>query len=1014
MNLLFLYCDIDKKMIYLQFLWIMIIILYYFIHFIIQMNQGKLMHIFDENVEDFKEPDLDSSIISGPFNINLKKQQSVIQTVGEDNHFLLTENKTQTSNLQIFPSRQTFRDSTTSKNTGGKSIMVSYLVKRFLTKISVSRRQKLFFKAQHFQILADKASQPSSNLEVKVKTVSVRQKIWNNFTNIISMIPLVYPQSIHKIIWDTFKCFSMIYFFVGIPIEIIEEASILFNYAYYVTLPLYLFLLADYFIKMSTVYFQFGQPVIDRTLILNNYFSNGMIIDGLSLVSLLIGFINGNTFNSQWIDLSLILFVSQLRYFTQIIRNFEESFYMTKLNASLLNLVKLICAILYFLHSFSCIWLYFGKYMTNLGYETWITNHNLQYSSFWLQYLEAFYYSTVTMISVGYGDVTPQNSLEKLLVIIFMFISCVQLSFTVGTVGEIINSLSHQIENTTEKIRTINKYMQRYKISYDLQYQVREYIKIYWGQQLKKENQEEDELVHSLSENLRQKLIFESNFSTIDKCSLFKDNFTEETRVKLLKAIKVIFIQPEQTITSHLEDEQCWCYIESGQLNFHSNLNQQIDVISFKSGQYFGMEEFITGQMPQLQLQSQSFVKLLIIKRSQFLSILKENPQDYEIFCNIRDLLVQKQIQMQNVCISCNCSGHQVEHCPIVHFQPDRERIIKAHQYEQKQQRKKYQRNPKRLKNQFYPLNDLWFFEELCQIIRNSHDIPLFKFYELNNNRQEQAFFNNAKPSESIYPDDYVVQSSQSDVYNSKKNLNFILHPALLKNPKSKRVGSIFSKYTSPNNVKIKFVRCVKKVIKMLAFKVKSKQTQITPTFAFNQMIHNTVENYFNCNILVNFIQKHEFDNLYFVYLRCKLINNFDQTLSKPFEVYKEYKQYFIHNNLWNVIFENHKDERYSQNHIDIDQKRRKFYLSQKLINFMFFPQIYLQKYFASDTRKNTQKQQKSGKESKARELFNKYRIQIKSNKLKRQNAVSVLKIKPFQIAPKINTPNLTPIIVKL
>ena len=32
------------------------------------------MHIFDENIEDFKEPDLDSSIISGPFNINLKKQ----------------------------------------------------------------------------------------------------------------------------------------------------------------------------------------------------------------------------------------------------------------------------------------------------------------------------------------------------------------------------------------------------------------------------------------------------------------------------------------------------------------------------------------------------------------------------------------------------------------------------------------------------------------------------------------------------------------------------------------------------------------------------------------------------------------------------------------------------------------------------------------------------------------------------------------------------------------------------
>ena len=50
---------------------------------------------------------------------------------------------------------------------------------------------------------------------------------------------------------------------------------------------------------------------------------------------------------------------------------------MTKLNASLINLVKLICSILYFLHTFSCTWIYFGNYMTNLGYRTWITTKDL-------------------------------------------------------------------------------------------------------------------------------------------------------------------------------------------------------------------------------------------------------------------------------------------------------------------------------------------------------------------------------------------------------------------------------------------------------------------------------------------------------------------------------------------------------------------------------------------------------------------------------------------------------------
>jgi hypothetical protein len=51
-----------------------------------------------------------------------------------------------------------------------------------------------------------------------------------------------------------------------------------------------------------------------------------------------------------------------------------------------------------------------------------------------------------------------------------MFTTCVQLSFSVNTVGEILNSISLSVENTTEKIRIINKYMNRKKISFELQY----------------------------------------------------------------------------------------------------------------------------------------------------------------------------------------------------------------------------------------------------------------------------------------------------------------------------------------------------------------------------------------------------------------------------------------------------------------------------------------------------------------------------------------------------------------
>ncbi len=42
--------------------------------------------------------------------------------------------------------------------------MVYYLIKRFMTVLSVKRRQKLFFKQIHFSILGDAASEKINSL----------------------------------------------------------------------------------------------------------------------------------------------------------------------------------------------------------------------------------------------------------------------------------------------------------------------------------------------------------------------------------------------------------------------------------------------------------------------------------------------------------------------------------------------------------------------------------------------------------------------------------------------------------------------------------------------------------------------------------------------------------------------------------------------------------------------------------------------------------------------------------
>lgn len=84
------------------------------------------------------------------------------------------------------------------------------------------------------------------------------------------------------------------------------------------------------------------------------------------------------------------------------------------------------------------------------------------------------------MFTVGYGDITPQSNPELIVSIIFMMVCSVQLSYSVSTVGAIIDKISASKEEKQRKFHIINSYMDCKNISYELKFQVREYLNYYW------------------------------------------------------------------------------------------------------------------------------------------------------------------------------------------------------------------------------------------------------------------------------------------------------------------------------------------------------------------------------------------------------------------------------------------------------------------------------------------------------------------------------------------------------
>ena len=82
------------------------------------------------------------------------------------------------------------------------------------------------------------------------------------------------------------------YFFVAIPLEIAFNNMLLFGMNGTCTVSCIIFLILDFFMKMNTVFYKFGEPVTDRALIVSRYMSDGFFIDSLSILSLIAAWLN--------------------------------------------------------------------------------------------------------------------------------------------------------------------------------------------------------------------------------------------------------------------------------------------------------------------------------------------------------------------------------------------------------------------------------------------------------------------------------------------------------------------------------------------------------------------------------------------------------------------------------------------------------------------------------------------------------------------------------------------------
>ncbi len=80
----------------------------------------------------------------------------------------------------------------------------------------------------------------------------------------------------------------------------------------------------------------------------------------------------------------------------------------------------------------------YQEFFVNQYYDCWI-NYNQLIGKDWTEaYTTSLYYAVVTMITLGYGDLVPRTTNERIYVIVIALICCGVFAYSVNKIGAIV------------------------------------------------------------------------------------------------------------------------------------------------------------------------------------------------------------------------------------------------------------------------------------------------------------------------------------------------------------------------------------------------------------------------------------------------------------------------------------------------------------------------------------------------------------------------------------------------
>ena len=257
------------------------------------------------------------------------------------------------------------------------------------------------------------------------------------FINFYKDFGVFHPYSTIKLFWDSIISLMIIFLLFYIPLTMPFELNIIGDE---LKAGISIILMLDMILEMNTLCFINGFEVRSREKIIKHYLKTYFFPDMISISSIFIQILSEDDVVRNYKKKFGFLFFLKIFSLVKFSKKITNRFQFNHEWKGIKNLIILFLMIIFIAHLSACGWCYMGISEPS-DKESWIRSKGILNENWITQYMYSFYWSIVTVMTVGYGDIAPTNNNEVLYCLLIILFGGMIFPYSINSVGSIIQDI---------------------------------------------------------------------------------------------------------------------------------------------------------------------------------------------------------------------------------------------------------------------------------------------------------------------------------------------------------------------------------------------------------------------------------------------------------------------------------------------------------------------------------------------------------------------------------------------